>query len=279
MDGLGVLRPVDAGDVALPGALVGHVFFDLLVAGGLAGLDQFDGFGHRFDAEREEVVAVDGVDRRVGLDRAGALEQDRAGVEALVDPEDGDAGHRVALQDGVVDGGAAAVLGQDRGVVLDRLERREFEHPRGDDLGHERHHVEVRRGCFVLRDDFIVDDAAALPAARLVQRDAGVAGGLGERVGPPALALGRGEDADDLVAVGGQPLENRRAERRLPDQCDPHRALPELSGRPRFAWAEARAWGRVRPRRCGRRAFRRAAWRGGRARGCGSPSRSSARPR
>ena len=229
MDLLGGPGEVDLGDIALPGTLVGHVVFNLLVARGLAGGDQLDGVGHGLHAEREELVAVERVDRVVGADFDGHLKQDRAGVEALVDPEDGHAGHRVALDDGVVDGRASAVFGQHRGVVLNGLQRRELQHPAGDDLRYEGHHVELGVGRLVGGADILINLAAALPAARLVEGETGVARGLGERVGASALALGRGEDADDFVSVFNEPLEDSRAEGGLANQCDFHVFGPSCS--------------------------------------------------
>ena len=92
----------------------------------------------------------------------------------------------------------------------------------GDDLGDKGHHVELGRGGLVGRGDLFIDHAAALPAARLLERNAGVARGLGQRVGSSTLALGRSEDADDLVAILDEPLEDGCSEGGLTDESDAH---------------------------------------------------------
>ena len=79
-----------------------------------------DGLRKAVHALREEVVAIERGEG-VGLgDGRCLLQQYGAGVDAPVDPEDGDAGLRIAVDDGPVDGAAPAVERQQRRVVLNR---------------------------------------------------------------------------------------------------------------------------------------------------------------
>ena len=86
MYGLRVLRPVDPRDVAFPRTFVGHVIFILDMARRLPGLNQLDRFRHRLYSQREEVLAVDVIDRCVRSDGAGTLQQNRSGIQPLVKP-------------------------------------------------------------------------------------------------------------------------------------------------------------------------------------------------
>ncbi len=62
-----------------------------------------------------------------------SLLEDVAGVEAGVDAHGGDAGDGFSVCDRPLDGRCAAVFREQRGVQVDVAERREIEHPLGND--------------------------------------------------------------------------------------------------------------------------------------------------
>jgi hypothetical protein len=89
----------------------GGLGFVLLDAGSIAGFDQGDGLQDRVGPELgEAVVQALGGFAPVQCDRF--LEQDVAGVEALVHPHDGDARLFFARGDCGVDGRSAAIFRQ-----------------------------------------------------------------------------------------------------------------------------------------------------------------------
>ena len=97
------LAPIDLGVVGAAEAFVGRLGFVLLDARRLAGFHEIDAFQHRLDAHREQAVEIDGAER-VGVgDRRFLLDQDVAGIEAVVRPEDRQAGFLLALDDRPVD--------------------------------------------------------------------------------------------------------------------------------------------------------------------------------
>ena len=107
-------------------------------------------------------------------------------------------------------------------MILNRFQRGKLKHTRGNDLRHERHHVEFGIRRLILGDHFLVDHALTLPATRLHQSDACIAGGLSQWIGTSSFSLGRREYTNNLMSVGDQPLENGCAKWSLSDQGDTH---------------------------------------------------------
>ena len=60
--------------------------------GALPGFHEIDRFHHGVDAHRKQPVEIDGAERVVGADRRFLLHQHVAGIEAVVGPEDRQAG-------------------------------------------------------------------------------------------------------------------------------------------------------------------------------------------
>ena len=102
--------PVDLGFLVLAPALscLRLVLHDLLMP---AGDDEVGRLQHGLDAEREQMVEVDGAER-VGADGDRLLQDHRTFVEAVIGTEDGEACLGVALDDRPVDRARAAVLRQ-----------------------------------------------------------------------------------------------------------------------------------------------------------------------
>ena len=222
VDLLGGLRPVDRPLGVLAEALVGGLGVVLLDAGSLARLHQPHRFRQRVDPHVEQLAEVERAEGVVGLDLDLLLEQDGAGVDALVGPEDREARPGLALDDGPVHRAGAAVLRQQRGVVLDRLQRRREEDALGEDVGDEGHHVEVGGEGLVGLEDLV-----ALEVAGAEDGDAPLLGRGAQRVGPAALGRRRRGDGDDLLAVVEQAFEDGLAEGGLADDRESHRAAPK----------------------------------------------------
>src|SRR5262249_48816513 len=147
------------------------------------------------------------------------LEQDRAGVDAGVDPEDGEAGALLAVDDRPVHGAAPAVAGQERGVVLDGLPGRGGEGRLGGNSGDEGE--DVQGGGVSL--EALVDLGRAV-AARLLEGEAQLAGAPGQGV----WSLGRvRRGVDDRERVAGllERVEDILSEWGLAEQGDAHAAL------------------------------------------------------
>src|SRR6185369_6460316 len=91
------LAPVDAGVVGSALAFVSRLQMVLLDARRLAGLHEIDALEHRLNALREQAVEVNGT-KRVGVaDRGLLLNEDVAGIEAVVRPEDRQPGFLLTL--------------------------------------------------------------------------------------------------------------------------------------------------------------------------------------
>src|SRR5438094_228061 len=81
------------------GAFMGGLRLVLLDARRLAGLHQVDGLEHRVDAHREQAVEIDRAERVGAGDRRLLLNENVAGIEPVVGPEDRQPGLRLALDD------------------------------------------------------------------------------------------------------------------------------------------------------------------------------------
>src|SRR5262249_18416144 len=82
------LAPVDAGIVAPAAALISRLRGILLDARRLAGLDQVDRLQHRLDAHGKQPVEINRAERVVRADVGLLLQQQVAGIEPVVGPED-----------------------------------------------------------------------------------------------------------------------------------------------------------------------------------------------
>ncbi len=170
--------------------------FVLLDARRLAGLHQIDGFEHRLDAHRKQPVEVDGAERVGRADRRLLLDQHVAGIEAVVRPEDRQAGFLFAEDDRPVDRRGAAIGRQQRGVILDRAVGRDVEEVLRHEQRDERHHLQVGLQRLELLPHF-----GLAVRRRLKHRQLGGERRLLERIGLGALFLGRDVDADDVLAA------------------------------------------------------------------------------
>src|SRR5688572_4704639 len=129
-----MVRPVDARlRVPAPSLVArpGLVLDDLLV---FAGEHQVRRLEHRLHAHRGQLVEIDVAYGLVRTDVALLLQHDRPLVETLRGTEYGETRAGVAADDRPVDGRRAAVLRQQRGVVLDRAEARELDQAVGREL-------------------------------------------------------------------------------------------------------------------------------------------------
>ena len=120
VDEVDVARPVDPRLGGPAPALVRRL---VLVLDGLLVLargHEVGRFEHRLHAQREEPVEVDRAERVVRADRRLLLQDHRPLVEAVGRAEDRQPGLRLAPDDRPVDRARAAILGQQRRVILDR---------------------------------------------------------------------------------------------------------------------------------------------------------------
>jgi len=106
---------------------------------------------HNRDEERRAdpgQVAFDLVAGFIRPDRASCRGQHRPGIQRFHDPHDRDAGFALAVDDGAVHRGRAAIAGQQRRVHVDQAETGRGENRLGEDLpvGHHDAEVGAERG-------------------------------------------------------------------------------------------------------------------------------------
>ena len=190
------LAPVDAGVVGAAAALVGRLRLVLLDARRLAGLHEVDRLQHRFDAHRKQAVEIHRAERVGRADRRLLLQQHVAGIEAVVGPEDRQAGLGLAFDDRPVDRARAAIGRQQRRVVLDRAVGRDVEEILRHEQRDERHHLQVG----LERAEFLPHLRLAV-GGRLIDREIGRERRFLQRIGLRAFFLRRDIDGDDVLAA------------------------------------------------------------------------------
>ena len=167
-----------------------------LMRGALPAFTRSTDFQHRLDAHREQAVEIDGAERVGGADRRLLLEQHVAGIEAVVGPEDRQAGFLLALDDRPVDRAGAAIGRQQRGVILDRAVGRDVEEFLRHEQRDERHHLQVGLERLELLPHFRL-----AVGRRLIDRQLGGERRFLQRIGLRALLLRRDIDGDDVLAA------------------------------------------------------------------------------
>jgi hypothetical protein len=219
-DGLAVERPVDATVGAGEFADVSGAGVVLRGARGGAGGEEFEGGLQGAGGEGGEAVvqAAAGVERGDG---GGDGEQDVAGIEPFIHVHDGDAGFGIAVTDGGLDGGGAAVPGKEGGVDVEAAEAGGIEHGAGEELA-----VGDDDGDIGLEGAEVVHGVADFHW--LQDGDAGgqghdFSGGRGEGEFASGGFVGLGDDGDDLM-LGGveQPAEGGQADVAGADEEDAH---------------------------------------------------------
>src|SRR5262249_22577500 len=165
-----------------------------------------------FHAQREQLVEIDVAYRLVRADVALLLQHDRSFVQPLGGAEDGKSGAGVAADDRPVDGRGAAILRQQRRVVLNRTEAGNLYQAVGRKLQHVRHDTDVGlqagngAGLLFLAQRLELNDLELFSL-----------GGRAQRVGLGAGLLGRTEHARHVVAAGEKRIEYGFAEVLLPN--------------------------------------------------------------
>ena len=81
------LGPIDFGVLVAAWRIVSCFRFVLDDARRVAGVDQVDGFADGFHAKRENFVEIERTGGVVGIDLNFLLQQNRPGIDALIDPE------------------------------------------------------------------------------------------------------------------------------------------------------------------------------------------------
>ena len=200
---------------------------------GIALDETFDGLDYQVGAHRHKlVVDVSGGVRVV--DAALLAEDDASGVDVVIDHEGGHARDPLAVDDGPVDGGRAAVLWQQGGVEVERPElghRPDFlgQHPEGDD--HEEVGLPGAQG---------LEELGIFQLGRLQHGDAVLHRIFLDRAfvyleSASSRLVGHGHDARDLVPLGHQGLKGCNRElgrahihyaRLLEEACDGGLDLP-----------------------------------------------------
>ena len=166
-----------------------------------------------------------------------ALAQEHvAGVHARIHLERGDAGLRLAADDGPGDGSGAAIAREQGGMDVDGAARGDVEHGLGQDLAEGHHHRDLGAE---LREP--LGPARVSQARRLQDRDPGRPRALlhrrgGDTLAPPGGPVRLGDDRDHVMGAE-QRLEGRHGEGRRPVEEDPQRSP-----------ATARRRGAARPR-------------------------------
>lgn len=212
--------PVDAAVGAGEFADVGGEGGVLRGAGGGAGGEEVEGVFEGGGGEEGEAVVEGGAGFGIGDGGAGDVE-DVAGVEAFIHEHDGDAGLGVALADGGLDGGGAAVAGEDGGVDVEATEAGDIKHGAGEELAVGDDDGDIGGEGAEFGDgvaDFggLEDGDAALQGEEL-------GGWGGEDHLAPGGFVGLGDDGDDLV-LGGveEPVEGGEADVAGADEEDAH---------------------------------------------------------
>ena len=164
------------------------------------------------------MVEVAGPERVVWPDLDLFLEKHRSRVQALVRPEDRQAGLHIAIHNCPVEGAWAPMQRQKGGMVLNRAKLRRLDHLIRHDVGHKRHHAEICVEGFKCRNRL----RGPVPAV-LMHRHIEFNCCFFQRVKLPPLAVGRRECSDDLVfACFDTRFEHSLAERRLADNRNSH---------------------------------------------------------
>lgn len=149
--------------------------------------------------EEGEAVVEGGAGFGIGKGSAGDVE-DVSGVEAFVHVHDGDAGFGVALADGSLDGGGAAVAGEDGGMDVETAQAGGVENSAGEDLT-----VGDDDGDIGLEGAEVVDcvaDFEGLQDGDAVFEGEGFGGGRGENHFAADGFVGLGDDCNDSVLGG-----------------------------------------------------------------------------
>ena len=113
---------------------------------------------------------------------------------------------------------------EQRGVVLDRPAARDGEHVGPHNLRDEGEDQQIRLPGAERRKWLRIAQGA-----RVEDGDAGLGGGLAERIGGAAYGYRR-RDADHPLPRLAQRAEHVAPERRLPEERDPHARLPVPAG-------------------------------------------------
>ncbi|MNY21101.1 hypothetical protein D3C86_1546230 [compost metagenome] len=213
VQGRGPLAPVELGHGLGEHGGVGRE--GVVLRGGLQGAlePRAEGVDEGLGPDLGEALRED-IGRLVGADRGACLQEHGAGIQALLHLHGGDPGLGVAVQDGPLDRGGAAIAGQERGVDVDAAEGRQVQDRLRQDLAVGDDHDEVGGQGLERREGLLV----AAQALRLVDRDPGFEGSLldrghGDLLAAPHRPIGLGEDGLDVVAGREEGLERGDGER------------------------------------------------------------------
>src|SRR5690606_14029711 len=221
VDAHGVERPVDPRVLPRQPRHVRRlrlVLLDLLDLADLEERERLDQRGRADLAQPGPEVARAFVLR----DRDPDLVDDRAGVHPLDHPHDRHASLTVAADDRPVDRRRAPQLRQERGVHVDRAERRQLEHLPPEDLAVRDDDRDVRLERAELGQERVASRPLGLEDRDpLLERDTLDRRGLHR---PPAArrAVGLRDDADHIVPLAEQRPERRDREVRRAPEEDPH---------------------------------------------------------
>lgn len=148
--------------------------------------------------------------------------EDGAGIEALVQEHEGNAGDIKALEDGGDDGRGAAEFGEEGGVDVDEAVGGEGQKGRGDQqaIGGDNDDVwreggELLQGVGFAEGGGLEDVEAALEGELLD-------GGLGPGKAPAGGPVRRGIDGDDLVGRLYKDVQGRQSEGRGTHEDNSH---------------------------------------------------------
>jgi hypothetical protein len=190
--------PIDTGVVAGDFACVGCVGEGLCLRGELTGGIGWQGFDEELGAElREAIVEGEGV---IGIvDGGGALAQDGAGVEAVVEFHDGDAGFWISVEEGPLNGSGAAVLGEERGMDVQEPEWSRVEEVLGQDLAVSHDDGDVRAERTNGLDEGGIAGAFGLVEGQTELKSEGFDGGWLQAEFAAGGAVGLRDNGEDLV--------------------------------------------------------------------------------
>ncbi|MDB6067140.1 MAG: hypothetical protein JWR26_3348 [Pedosphaera sp.] len=132
-EGAGGLGPIELaiflGDLAGEGGAFGG----LGAGNDFAGDEVGNGLDEEVGTQGGEAI-VQGLGIVLGVDGGGLAGEDVAGIEAGIHFHDGDAGLGLVVEDGPLDGGGAAIFGEDGGVDVEGTEAGQIQNGFGEDL-------------------------------------------------------------------------------------------------------------------------------------------------
>ena len=195
--------------------------------------------------------------RVVGADGGFLLKDHSAFVQSIRGAEYGQPRFGIALDDRPVDRARAAILGQQRRMILDRAMLRNGHEFLRSELQHKGHDADIGAGFFDGPRGFRIAQRFELmnfQPFRLRRR--------AQRIGTSAFFFGRAEHSCDFIAAGNQRFQHRFAKILLADNRNSHGVIsPSAASKTRLPVSSPRSRRRSSPELLsGSRQYARLTW-------------------